>query len=432
MRMLKLLAVALVLVFAAAACGGSEPTTPATGDDPGVDDTTGTATEAPTADDGTAAPTEDDGDAAASGEPLRIGLMLPTSGVLAANGMGNADGFLFYWDAIADNLAAGRPVEIIREDTEGNPEVALTKARKLVEQDGVDVLTGIVSSAAALAVQEYASSSGVPLVIHQAAASEITASPAAETGTARVIATFRQTMLPFSRWIAESEGHGNVVFLGSDYAAGRDAEQAVREGIEGAGGTIIESTFPPLGTQDFGPFINRIDRSADAVVAFFGGTDALRFLQQYAEFGLAGDMPLYAHWALTVGPLLEEAGDEAIGVTTVQEYLDVLETPANAAFVERWDEVNGTVPNSWNEQGYTAALLIDELVRASGGGAIDLAGGLEGLELESPRGTVSFDENGQIVLPVYASRVEEQDGRKVNALLAELGVVSQSDVAGDG
>jgi branched-chain amino acid transport system substrate-binding protein len=378
-------AVLLAAGLAVSACGGS-------GDDGGGDTPSGNQ------------------------EPFRIGLVLPATGPLTPNGTGNKEGFDFYW-AQNDDSAGGRTVEVIDADDEGKPDVAVTRVQELVEQEQVDVIAGFVSSAAALAARDLAVRTETPLVVTQAATRRLTGED--DSGlVSRVIATFEESMSALTEHAATEDGVKKIVFIGSDYEAGKDADAAVRATAEANGAAVTSSIFAPLGTQDFAPFLANVG-DADAVVAFFGGTDAVRFVQQYEEFGLKEQVPLYGHWALTVDPLLAEQGASAEGIVTVQEYSNTIDNPASQEFIKAWTEEFGSAPNAWNEQGYVAAMAIAAALEATDGEASgsDLAAAIRGVELDAPRGTVTFDDEGQVVQELYVAEVRQEGDGYVNALL---------------
>jgi branched-chain amino acid transport system substrate-binding protein len=356
------------------------------------------------------------GSASGNQEPIRIGLVLPATGPLTPNGTGNKEGFDFYW-AQNDNSAGGRTVEVIDADDEGKPDVAVTRVQELVEQEQVDVIAGFVSSAAALAARDLAVRTETPLVVTQAATSRLTGED--DSGlVSRVIATFEESMSALTEHAATEDGVQNIVFMGSDYEAGKDAEAAVRATAEANGAQVTSSILAPLGTQDFAPFLANVG-DADAVVAFFGGTDAVRFVQQYEEFGLKGEVPLYGHWSLTVDPLLTEQAAAAEGIITVQEYSNTIDNAASQEFIEAWTEEFGSAPNAWNEQGYVAAMAIAAALEATDGEArgSDLAEAIRGVELDAPRGTVTFDDEGQVEQELYVAEVRQEGDGFVNALL---------------
>jgi branched-chain amino acid transport system substrate-binding protein len=351
--------------------------------------------------------------------PLKIGLVLPATGTLTPNGKGNKDGFDFYF-AQHQNTVAGRPVQLIDADDEGKPDVAVAKVQELVERENVDVIAGFVSSAAALAARDLAVRTKTPLVVTQAATSKLTAD---ESGlVSRVISTFEVTMSALTKSATTDDGRRRIVFMGSDYEAGKDAERAVRTAAEGSRASVVASVFAPLGTQDFAPFLSNIPADTDAVVAFFGGNDAVRFVQQYSDFGLKR-LPLYGHWSLTVDPLLAQEGAAAEGIVTVQEYSRTLDNPASTAFVKAWADAKGSPPNAWNEQGYVAAMAIAAGAEAAPGATgAELATAIRASKLDAPRGAVTFDDHGQVQQQLYIASVAPDSAGMVNTLVPNRSV----------
>src|SRR5699024_7940649 len=100
-------------------------------------------------------------DAETGGDTVKIGTILPFSGVYAALGEDLRDGMRLYFDSI-DWEAGGKTLEIIEEDTEGDPQVALRKTRKLMDQDDVDFLSGAVSTAVAYAIRDEVDEEKLP------------------------------------------------------------------------------------------------------------------------------------------------------------------------------------------------------------------------------------------------------------------------------
>src|ERR1043166_302178 len=84
------------------------------------------------------------GEGSAQG-PIKIGFISPLSGAIAAAGKDMYSGCELYWQETGWQMA-GRKVEGILEDNEGNPATTPTKARKLVERDQGHMLAGVIPS----------------------------------------------------------------------------------------------------------------------------------------------------------------------------------------------------------------------------------------------------------------------------------------------
>jgi branched-chain amino acid transport system substrate-binding protein len=109
----------------------------------------------------------------AQGAPIKVGLMAPLTGVVASGGREMVEGTQFYFDSIGNEIA-GRKVELIVEDDASNPDTALQKARRLVEQANVDFLIGNLLANTGLAVANYVKGNGTPYFIPIIAADDLT------------------------------------------------------------------------------------------------------------------------------------------------------------------------------------------------------------------------------------------------------------------
>ena len=130
------------------------------------------------------------------------------------------------------------------------------------------------------------------------------------------------------KWMFKNTPYRNMVITASDFSAGHHSVGAFKAGFEEAGGKVIKEVYPKLGTMDFAPFMTAIDvKGADAVYAWYAGTDAVRFVQQYQEFGLKKRIPLYGYAVLTDDPYLPTMGDAALGIITSCRYAWSIDTP---------------------------------------------------------------------------------------------------------
>ncbi len=213
-------------------------------------------------------------------DPLKIGVLMETSGVFAVLGQRQLKGMQFAVEE-AGGEVAGRKIELLHEDHEGKPDVGLTKARKLVLSDRVDVMSGIINSAVALAVTPYLSTQKMPLVISNAAANTLTGEKC-DRYVFRVSYSSAQISEPIGRWMAKNAPK-NLYILGSDFVAGHEFVDAAKQAYLAGGGTVVGETFTPFGrTQDYGPYISQA-RSANpgAVFAVYFAAEALLFVKQY-------------------------------------------------------------------------------------------------------------------------------------------------------
>src|SRR3954469_6590775 len=228
--------------------------------------------------------------ARAQAAPIRIGLMAPQTGVVAAGGREIIDGFALYWET-AGNQAAGRKIELIVEDDASNPDTALQKARRLVEQTKVDFLFGNLLANTGLAVANYVKGNGTPYFIPVIAADDLTQ----RARIKNVIRAGGYSASQFSRPLADwalKQGYKKVVMISQDYSFGHEQCGGFAQTFTEGGGKVVGQFWHPLNTSDFSPYLGQVaGLNVDAIFAMETGADSTRLIQQYASFGLKGRIP---------------------------------------------------------------------------------------------------------------------------------------------
>ena len=359
--------------------------------------------------------------------PIRIGLLVPLTGAFAATGKDMLSGTELYLDEIG-RQAAGRKIELIVEDTEGNPSTAMTKARKLVEQDRIHVLTGGLLASTGYALHPYVDGQKIPATYPVMASDDLTQRKLAHWVVRTGWAT-SQPMHPFADWVLKNTKYRKVVAIGMDYAFGWETVGGFQRTLEEGGGQIVQKIWTPLNTNDFAPFLAQIKRDADAVLALFVGRLALQFVKQYESAGLKDKLPLLGGGTTTDESVLPQMGDEAIGTITALHYSAALDTPANVKFARAFEARAGKSASYYSEACYTNARWIVEAVKAVNGKVEDRDGFLAALRKvdlkDSPRGPLSIDRLGNPVQTIYIRKVEKVGGKLQNTVIATYPAVSQ-------
>jgi branched-chain amino acid transport system substrate-binding protein len=364
--------------------------------------------------------------AGAATEAVRIGLISSMTGPAAQLGRDVVNGFTMYIEEVGGQVA-GRPIRVITEDDEGTPTGALTKARRLVEQEKVHVVAGTILGSMCPAVAPYATQQKVPY-FPLCAADDVTQRRA----TPYVIRTSfagSQPSHPFGEYAAKTLGYKRVVTLAVDYAYGWDVVGGFHKTFEEAGGKVIQKMWAPLTTQDWAPYISQIKRDADAVfVVVFGGF-ALRFAKQYQEYGLKGKIPLIGVGSMADETVLPSMGDEILGAVTPFHYSVALPTPENERFARAVRAKYGRIASMYSENLYTMARWIVEGAKAVNGNVEDtpaLLAAFRRLKLpDAPRGPVELDDLGNAVENIYVRRVERVGGELVSRPIYTYPNVSQ-------
>lgn len=341
-----------------------------------------------------------------------VGLLLPYSGTYAALGNEITDGFML---AVEE---AGRAEEfaIVREDTEVRPPVGLAQARKLVLEDEVDVLVGVVSSGVLGALRDFVNGAQVPLIVANAGNDTATGADCSPYIT-RVSFSNSQVNRPMGPWLRD-RGVSRVYTLAPDYAAGRQMIEAFTAAFEAAGGEVVGGEFTPFGqTSDFGPYLTNAQASgADAIYVFYAGGEAISFVSQYGSFGL--DMPLYGSGFLTSPLYVAAEGEAAIGVIAALHYVPTLQTPENEAFVAAFQSRYERTPSEFAVQGYDAARVLMAAVDSGATTREELAAAIPQVSYTGPRGPLRIDPaTHNVVQNIYIYETVMENGALTQRVL---------------
>jgi len=328
----------------------------------------------------------------------------------------------------AGKQIAGRKVEVIIEDTQGDPAQALTKLRKLVESDNVHAVAGIFLANEGYALAPKVDEYRIPTVWAVVSADDLTQRKPVKWAV-RTGWTSSQPNHPFGEYVAKTLGYKKVVTVAADYAFGWEQVGGFQRTFEEAGGQVIQKLWPPLGTTDFGPYLPQIKRDADAVFAVMVAAMALRFPKQYQDAGLKARLPLIGGGTTFDEFVLPSLGDEAIGSITPLIYSAAIDTPVNKRFVKEFRTKYGKVPGYYAEASYSAARWITEGAKAVGGNVEDkdkFLAALRKVEVsDAPRGPIKLDAYGNPIQTIYVRKVEKKDGELWNTVIQTFPAVSQ-------
>jgi branched-chain amino acid transport system substrate-binding protein len=346
--------------------------------------------------------------ATAQQNELRIGFLAPTTGIFAQIGKDMVDGFKMYLEE-HNNKLGGTDVKFIVEDEQGKPDTAVTKAKKLILQDKVHFFIGGLLASTGYALAPVSSAEKVLYLSSVAAADDLTQRDLPKYPYFfRTSWTSSQPSHPFGQWACE-QGYKRIAAIGADYAFGYEVVGGFQKAFEACGGQIIQKIWPPLGTNDFGPYIPTIKQNADAIFSLMVGPGALRFPKQLAASG--NRKPVIGGGTSYDEFVLPAMGDEVIGHVSPLQYSAALDTPKNAAFVKSYRAKYGKVPSYYSESNYTTAQMLDEVIKRNGGkypGAEELIKQLSAMKFDTIRGPVAFDDMRNPVQNIYIKKVEKK------------------------
>jgi branched-chain amino acid transport system substrate-binding protein len=346
--------------------------------------------------------------------PIKIGLVLPYTGVYAVLGESITQAMELVF-AREGNKIAGREIVMIKEDDEMKPPVGVRKTEKLIDSDKVDILTGPVHSGILMGMRDKVHNSKTILIVSNAGADAISRERCSHW-IFRTSFSNWQPCQPMGGWVAKNVSK-EVFLTAPNYQAGKDMLNAFKEAFIPAGGKIVAEDYPKLGETDYAPYLTKIRQSgAKAVFAFYSGTDAVNFVKQYDQFGLKGQVKLTGAGFLTEPDVLPAQGQSALGIITGHFYTPQLDNPTNKKFVADFKaKFGGKTPDGFACQGYDTAEVIVRALKAVNGNTQDkdkLVAAIEKIEFDSPRGRFRFDpKTHNVIQPyIYIREVKEVAG----------------------
>jgi branched-chain amino acid transport system substrate-binding protein len=346
--------------------------------------------------------------ASANAEELRIGFIAPTTGIFAQVGKDMVDGFQLYLDQHGNKLG-GMDVKFIVEDDQGKPDASVTKGKKLILQDKVNMMVGGLLASTGYALAPVSTAEKTIYLSSVSSADDLTQRQLGKYPYfLRTSWTSSLPNHPLGQWACE-QGYKKVITIAADYAFGYESVGGFQKAFEDCGGKVIQKTWPPLGTKDFGPYIPGFKADADAIFTVMVGPMALQFPKQLRAAGVK--KPILGSGVSYDEFVLPFMGDEVIGDVSSLHYSAAIDTPANAAFVKAYRAKYGKVPGYYSENNYTTAMWIDEAMKKANGkwpGPEQFIKLMEGIKLNAPRGPVSMDESRNPIENVYIKKVEKK------------------------
>ena len=351
-------------------------------------------------------------------EPLKVGVLATLEGTYTVLGEDGVRGFNVALSQFG-GMAGGREIEVVIGATDASPDSAVRAARKVVEQDKVDIVIGPLSGSEGIALRDYSKTQPQVTIINGISGAQETTYVDPSENFFRFNMDGAQWSAGLGDYIYNEKGYETIATVGEDYSF--VYTQVLGLAIEycQAGGEITERLWVPLGTKDFGSIIAALPDDVDAIYLGLGGGDAVNFLNQYQQAG--GDANLIGGTIMVDGTVLSSKGtakQALIGVPSSGPQADTWDDANWQAFVKAYQdefEPDKRFPSpSLLATGYynatTAALTC---VNETGG---DLSDGhaafrscLSNLELNAPNGKISLDGNRQAIGTNFVSEVVELD-----------------------
>jgi branched-chain amino acid transport system substrate-binding protein len=358
-------------------------------------------------------------------QPIKIGFLAELSGVASDPGHDMLNGMELFMDQIKGTIA-GRKVELIVENDESSAASAVIKAKKMIDEDKVDVLSGLILTNLAYAVAPIADRTKTPFVISVAAADDLTQRKRS-AWVVRAGVTCSTSSYPLAEYAVKDLHYKKIVTLGMDYPFGYESVGGFQKAFEQAGGKVVQKLWAPLGFQDFSAQIKKIRTDADALFLNTTSKAAEIIPRQLKEQGMK--LPIIAGGTSFDEAILPHLGDEAVGALSTANYGALLDNAANKKFTQAYRAKYHQDPGQYAETGYTTGLMIKKAIEAVKGDTSDKQKLMQAIRHEeitdAPRGRFKLDDYGNPVQNIYLKRVEKKNGKLQNAIVHTFPNVSQ-------
>ncbi len=419
MKKVIALLVALILLLALASCGSGSSAGDSTSDTTGdsTSSTTTSSSEDSSSDNSTDSEettTENtdstSGDASDTEGTIYIGHICDLTGVETMTGQEAKTALEFAVDRIneEDGGIAGRQVEVITMDAQGDSTTAVDAARQLVENNHVVAIFGPTQVGHKNAVGAYATSVGVPVIYYNGTPTEIV------EDNDYIIATGGSTnQMPtaMADYIYNELGYRTINTITQENTGGENYMQPLIDKFEELGGTVLSSQEVPTDESDTSAYLLNL-KDADCIVAWLSGSQAINLWTNWYDLGVSERMPMYGctHGGFTdyfICESLEETSPEVVDAMLEDTIVPItyalsLDNTKNDEFAQAWKEEYGTTSENTNLPGacFTALLVFKSAVESIGGSTESeaLYNALQQVDTDTPEGHVYFSNGSRIAV----------------------------------
>ncbi len=344
-------------------------------------------------------------------DPIKIGALFDYTGPVAELGPKFEAGLRLALEE-ANYKVAGRDIQLIIEDSATSVSVALDKFKKLVDSDKVKIVIGPLMGDAHLAMYQYAIEKKVIVTSLINGMRPIAYTP----GSTYLIypTTCEAQTYWFGQYVYNVLGYRTMVTIGANYAGKIAYANGAAEGFKAAGGTVVGQLWPPVGCQDYSPYISGLAASvADVILyALEGPGPVSRFVYQAREMGVNKPMVTITQDGDYTPEALKELGDAGLGIQGESAYTWQLTYAENQAFVKAIQAKTGKLPSCSEQNAYTLGkVILAGLEKTGGNDNFDvLWPAILSLKLNTPAGPLSFTPEGVAITDGYVTQAEKVNG----------------------
>jgi ABC-type branched-subunit amino acid transport system substrate-binding protein len=339
-----------------------------------------------------------------AGAAVRIGVVTDLTGADAQLGMAQRQGAELAVRELGGR-AGNHRVSVVVADDRGRPDLALARAAELVKTGHVDVLTGCVSAATGLAVNQAAKEAGVPYLA-TCQTDQLDRPPDLGPATFGLAPLPEQVVSAVTPWVLQNLGR-RLLFLEPEEPWGHQQYDAFDRALRGAGAVVEGTVWVPPGKTDFAssylPRLQAVIQAVhpDVLVVGLAGRDQGIFLQQARQFGLDPQTRIFEFLSDTV--LDDQVGFAAVaGTYAATSFLWSAPDAGGQRFARDYQAAYGWPPGAAAAAVHDAVTLVAGQVAADRYRPSDLAGGLSGMpvHLSGGAGFIRACDH-QAFLPTY-------------------------------
>lgn len=370
---------------------------------------------------------------ASAQDVIKIGSITTLEGPFATGGQDAYRAMEMLLESI-DYTINGKRIEWIRESSNAQADVALARARKLIEQDNVDIIVGPLSGAEGIALRDYSRTLDGKTIVNGSSGAADTTLRDPSPNFFRFNTEGTQWMAGLGKHVYDDLGIKHVALVAADYAFPYAQVMGFMLDYCNAGGAVTK-LWSPLNTTDFGSIIANIPEDAGAVLLIQGGTDALAFLTQYAEAG--GDLPIIGGSITADQTLLSARGPHQRlmeGMLAAGPIADLNDDPMwvewVAAYRQRFpDGFDSPSIHAFNYHTNLQAVIL--ALQEVGGDLSDnqakFQEALSKVSFKNPMGAnVTLDHNRQAISDIYLTKIVDDNGTLRTQAFGKTEGVTQS------
>ena len=346
---------------------------------------------------------------AVADDKLKIGMITTLSGPPAVLGQQIRNGFQLAVKQLRGKLG-GREVELLVQDDELKPDIAVSKVKAFVDREKVDFVVGPVFSNILQAIVKPATDGGAILISPNAGTSNFAGK---DCNPNFFVTSYQndQVHQVLGKY-AQDSGIKRAFIMSPNYQAGKDSLAGFKRDFKGE---IVDEVYVPLNQLDYSAELSKIAAAKpDAIFVFLPGGMGVNFVKQFRQAGLADKVIFLSAFTVDESTLPAQQ-DAALGFFGGANWAPNLDTPQNKAFVDAYEKEFGAVPGSYAFQAYDAALLIDSALKATKGDTSNkdaLRAALQKADFKSLRGDFKFNANHYPIQDFYLVKVAKRpDGK---------------------